>query len=70
MPTLVLTINGPFAYVDNFPQRGYMTLMAPMCPQHLGGFLASKPKINISSRTSITVIIRPIWATARRIYTN
>jgi hypothetical protein len=37
MPTLVLTVNGPFAYVDNFPLRGYMTLMAPMCPQHLGG---------------------------------
>jgi hypothetical protein len=41
MPTLVITINGPFAYVDNTiagtPGQGYMTLMAPMCPQHLAG---------------------------------
>jgi hypothetical protein len=37
MSTLVITVNGPFAYVCNFPQRGFLTLMAPMCPQHLGG---------------------------------
>src|SRR5580692_10426439 len=37
MPTLVITVNGPFAYVNDCPQRGYLTLMAPMCTQHLGG---------------------------------
>jgi hypothetical protein len=34
---LALTIHGPFAYVDNFPNVGFVTLMAPMCPQHKGG---------------------------------
>jgi hypothetical protein len=37
MPTLIVTINGPFAYVNNYPQAGTLTLMAPMCPQHLAG---------------------------------
>jgi hypothetical protein len=37
MSTLVITINGPFAYDDSNPSSGYMRLMAPMCPQHLGG---------------------------------
>jgi hypothetical protein len=41
VPTLVITINGPFAYVDNTfdgtPGKGYLTLMAPMCPQHAAG---------------------------------
>jgi len=37
MPTLIVTVNGPFAYADNFPQAGTLTLMAPMCSQHLGG---------------------------------
>jgi hypothetical protein len=37
MPTLVLTIQGPFAYVPNYPVMGLLTLMAPMCNQHKGG---------------------------------
>jgi hypothetical protein len=37
MATLVITINGPFAYVDTNPASGYITLMAPMCPQHKAG---------------------------------
>jgi hypothetical protein len=37
MPTLVLTIQGPFAYVPNYPVLGLITLMAPMCSQHKGG---------------------------------
>jgi hypothetical protein len=37
MPTLIVTINGPFAYADNYPQTGSLTLMAPMCSQHLAG---------------------------------
>jgi hypothetical protein len=37
MSTLVITVNGPFAYVNNYPQRGFMTLMAPMCAQHVAG---------------------------------
>jgi hypothetical protein len=37
MPTLIVTINGPFAYVDNYPQAETLTLMAPMCAQHLAG---------------------------------
>jgi hypothetical protein len=37
MPTLVITINGPFAYVENYPKEGLITLMAPMCPQHVAG---------------------------------
>ena len=37
MPTLVLTINGPFAYVGNYSQTGDLTLMAPLCAQHLAG---------------------------------
>lgn len=37
MATLVITVNGPFAYVDTNPATGYLTLMAPMCPQHKAG---------------------------------
>jgi hypothetical protein len=37
MPTLVITVNGPFAYVDDHMKNGYVTLMAPMCPQHVAG---------------------------------
>lgn len=37
MPTLIVTVSGPFAYADNYPQAGGLTLMAPMCSQHLGG---------------------------------
>ena len=37
MATLVISINGPFAYVDTNPASGYITLMAPMCPQHTAG---------------------------------
>lgn len=35
MPTLVVTINGPFAYVGNY--YGRLTLMAPLCAQHMAG---------------------------------
>lgn len=37
MSTLIITINGPFAYVDDYPLRGFITLMAPMCSQHAAG---------------------------------
>jgi hypothetical protein len=41
MPTLALTITGPFAFVDNTyagkPFDGFITLMAPLCSQHLAG---------------------------------
>jgi len=37
MPTLLLTIQGPFAYVPNYPVFGLVTLMAPLCSQHKGG---------------------------------
>jgi hypothetical protein len=37
MSVLVITVSGPFAYVDNFPNRGDLTLMAPLCPQHMAG---------------------------------
>src|SRR5262245_51336753 len=37
---LVLTIHGPFAYVEDTPNVGFVTLMAPMCPQHKGGISA------------------------------
>lgn len=37
MATLVITVNGPFAYHDADPASGYLTLMAPMCPQHIAG---------------------------------
>jgi hypothetical protein len=43
MPTLVITINGPFAYVSNFSQTGDLTLMAPLCAQHLGGISTIDP---------------------------
>jgi hypothetical protein len=33
MYTLVITINGPFAYLDD-SKKGNLRLMAPMCPQH------------------------------------
>jgi hypothetical protein len=35
MPTLVMTINGPFAYVEDKHPGRCITIMAPMCPQHL-----------------------------------
>jgi hypothetical protein len=37
MPTLTVTINGPFAYVNNYPDGKFLTLMAPMCSQHRAG---------------------------------
>jgi len=37
MPTLIVTINGPFAYVNDHPAVGFLTLMAPMCSQHKAG---------------------------------
>jgi hypothetical protein len=44
---LILTITGPFAYVDNTacgnPINGYITLMAPMCPQHKAGLAGIEP---------------------------
>jgi hypothetical protein len=36
MATLIVTINGPFAYVNDYP-AGFITLMAPMCSQHRAG---------------------------------
>lgn len=36
MSTLIVTINGPFAYVNDYPV-GCITLMAPMCSQHRAG---------------------------------
>lgn len=43
MPTLVITINGPFAYVENL-KKGFITLMAPMCPQHMAGIASIEAK--------------------------
>ena len=37
MPTLIVTINGPFAYVNKYPDEKSLTLMAPMCTQHRAG---------------------------------
>jgi hypothetical protein len=45
MATLVITVNGPFAFVDDNPASGYITLMAPMCAQHVAG-IASIEKDN------------------------
>lgn len=35
MPTVVITINGPFAYISNY--YGRLTLMAPLCAEHVAG---------------------------------
>lgn len=43
MSILALTLYGPFAYVDNYPDRGYITVMAPMCAQHKGGISGIDP---------------------------
>jgi hypothetical protein len=43
MTTLALTFNGPFAYIDQYPERGYITLMAPMCGQHKAGISGIDP---------------------------
>jgi hypothetical protein len=43
MPTLVITVNGPFAYINNFPLTRWVTLMAPMCPQHTAGISSIEP---------------------------
>jgi hypothetical protein len=37
MACLVLTVHGPFAYVEDQEGIGSITLMAPMCSQHKGG---------------------------------
>ena len=34
---LIITILGPFAYAENYPETGDLTIMAPMCPHHLCG---------------------------------
>jgi len=43
MSILALTLHGPFAYVDNYPERGFITVMAPMCGQHKAGISGIDP---------------------------
>jgi hypothetical protein len=42
LTTLVVTINGPFAYFDDMKTKS-IRLMAPMCPQHLGVVSSIEP---------------------------
>jgi hypothetical protein len=43
MPTLMITVHGPLAYADNYPERNYVTLMAPLCAQHKAGISGIDP---------------------------
>jgi hypothetical protein len=43
MAKMIITINGPFAYVRDYPFSQKVTLMAPMCPAHLAGISGIDP---------------------------
>jgi hypothetical protein len=43
MHILVITVSGPFAYIKDYPLTRWVTLMAPMCPQHTAGISSIEP---------------------------